>query len=83
MYSGEEANKLSVLADYGVGQGQGRVGAGGGGRRVKEIPQQLLLSCSLDWGKSKFGLCAFVCTGGKWEFTLDVLKSEVPDKTSK
>jgi len=48
MYSGEEANKPSVLADYGVGQGQGRVGAGGGSRRVKEIPQQLLLSCSLD-----------------------------------
>ena len=65
MHPGEEANKLSVLADYGMGEGQGRVGASGGRRRVKEIPQQLLLACSLDLGKSKFGLCEFVCTGGK------------------
>lgn len=48
MHPGEEANKLSVLADYGMGEGQGRVGASGGRRRVKEIPQQLLLACSLD-----------------------------------
>lgn len=48
MHPGEEANKLSVLADYGMGQGQGKVRTGGSRRKVKEIPQQLLLACSLD-----------------------------------